>query len=70
MLREENRIQNQILALLGSNKESDNVSFINQEFPLLSVQVSEAEEMKDLADDLFLIQVKTCMLAKYAQNWT
>lgn len=70
MLREENRIQNQILDLFGSNKASENVSFINPEFPLLSVEVLEAQEMKDLAQDLFLIQVKTCMLEKFTQNWT
>lgn len=70
MLREENRNQNQTFDLLGSNKASDNVLFINPEFPLLPVEVLEAQEMKDLAQNLFLIQVKTCMLAKFPQNWT
>lgn len=70
MLREENRIQNQTFDLLGSNKASDNVLFINPEFLPLPVEVLEAQEMKDLAQDLFFIQVKSCMLAKFPQNWT
>lgn len=48
-LRKENRIQNQIFDLLGSNKASDNILFINPGFPLLPVEVLEAQEMKDLA---------------------
>lgn len=70
VLLEENQIQNQTFDLLGLNKASDNVLFIRPEFPLLPVEVLEAEEMKDLAQDLFLIEGKTCMLEKFPQNWT
>jgi len=70
MLRKENRIQNQIFDLLGSNKASDNVLFISPVFTLLPMEVLEAQEMKDLAQDFFIIQATPFMLAKFPQNGT